>query len=385
MKFFVCWVFGPCNKTTKNGQFHVADAGSRQAFDIPSLDGIRAIAFGIVYLSHTRLNGIIPGGLGVTIFFFLSGYLITTLLRRESETTGGIDLWRFYLRRTFRILPPMYATIALTVLCVFCDLLHETISLHRLLPSLLFYTNYAKIAGVDPLPGLSALWSLAVEEHFYLLFPVAYVALLRVIPSRRHQALILLALWFVVLAWRCALVLWFKVSLEPVPYRVSLATDTRIDSILIGCILAIELNPMLDRSVWSGRTWGLLLAVGSLATFVGSILPSIPMRETIRYSIQGIGLLPCFYCAIRFPEWGCFRPLSWGWVRFIGVLSYSLYLVHGLLGHLLADWIRPVLAVEVCGFVASMALAWLFREAIEKPSMKLRDHLQARMIRPRAL
>ena len=78
---------------------------------IPGLDGIRAIAFLLVYVAHTGLGVLIPGGLGVTIFFFLSGYLITTLLRMESERTGTISISRFYLRRTLRIFPPMYVTL----------------------------------------------------------------------------------------------------------------------------------------------------------------------------------------------------------------------------------------------------------------------------------
>jgi len=80
---------------------------------IPSLDGIRAVSFMIVFLSHAGLERLVPGGFGVTVFFFLSGYLITTLLRMEAERTGSIDLRGFYLRRVFRIFPPFYLFLAL--------------------------------------------------------------------------------------------------------------------------------------------------------------------------------------------------------------------------------------------------------------------------------
>ena len=77
-------------------------------FYIPSLDGIRAIAFLIVFISHAGLGKIVPGGFGVTIFFFLSGYLITTQLRREHERSHKIDFKKFYMRRILRIWPPFY-------------------------------------------------------------------------------------------------------------------------------------------------------------------------------------------------------------------------------------------------------------------------------------
>lgn len=92
------------------------------AFHIPSLDGLRAVAILLVFVAHAGLDHIVPGGFGVTIFFFLSGYLITTLLRREFDRFGSIDLWQFYLRRVLRIWPAFYLVLlcgaALTLLHV---------------------------------------------------------------------------------------------------------------------------------------------------------------------------------------------------------------------------------------------------------------------------
>ena len=82
-------------------------------FYIPSLDGLRAVAFLLVFVAHSGLDNVVPGGFGVTVFFFLSGYLITTILRIEAQKTGTISLGKFYLRRAFRILPPLYVTLAL--------------------------------------------------------------------------------------------------------------------------------------------------------------------------------------------------------------------------------------------------------------------------------
>ena len=86
-------------------------------FHIPSLDGLRAVAICIVFLSHAGLSKIIPGGLGVTIFFFLSGYLITTLLRLEHIKTGKIDLKKFYIRRMLRIWPNFYLVLFFHFTC----------------------------------------------------------------------------------------------------------------------------------------------------------------------------------------------------------------------------------------------------------------------------
>src|SRR5258708_20144236 len=82
-----------------------ATVTKRAPFHIPSLDGLRAISFFIVFVSHAGIDAV-PGGFGVTVFFFLSGYLITTLMRLEAGKTGNVSLRSFYLRRAFRILPP---------------------------------------------------------------------------------------------------------------------------------------------------------------------------------------------------------------------------------------------------------------------------------------
>ena len=94
----------------------IADDPTRPDVTIPALDGFRALAIAIVLTSHIGLERIVPGKFGVTLFFFLSGYLITTLLRREVARTGRIDFRAFYRRRAVRILPPLYITFAFFLL-----------------------------------------------------------------------------------------------------------------------------------------------------------------------------------------------------------------------------------------------------------------------------
>jgi peptidoglycan/LPS O-acetylase OafA/YrhL len=89
---------------------------------IPSLDGIRAVSVLIVVLSHVGLGHVVPGGLGVTIFFFLSGYLITTLLLQEHARNGSIHVGRFYIRRFLRLAPPLMITLAVAYALVLSGL-----------------------------------------------------------------------------------------------------------------------------------------------------------------------------------------------------------------------------------------------------------------------
>src|SRR5580704_13015777 len=88
-------------------------AQPHQSFHIPSLDGLRAVAFFIVFSAHAGMAFVVPGGFGVTVFFFLSGFLITTLMRVEVERTARVNLKNFYLRRALRILPPFYLVLFL--------------------------------------------------------------------------------------------------------------------------------------------------------------------------------------------------------------------------------------------------------------------------------
>src|SRR5579863_3023713 len=91
-----------------------AERRQRPGFDIPSLDGIRAVSFLIVFAGHA-LPFHIPARFGVTVFFFLSGFLITTLMRREAERSGKVDFRAFYTRRALRILPPFYLVLAMAI------------------------------------------------------------------------------------------------------------------------------------------------------------------------------------------------------------------------------------------------------------------------------
>src|SRR5580700_9256594 len=179
---------------------------TNDALHLPSLDGIRALSFLVVFAAHAGLDRVIPGGFGVTVFFFLSGYLITTLLRMEHDAKGTVSLRQFYLRRALRILPPFYVVLALAARL---GLIAGGVRALALLAQALHLANYWIVRfGYDGQPrGTGVYWSLAVEEHFYLVFPCLYLVLRRLWPAPRTQAMAIYALCAGVLAWRCFLVL----------------------------------------------------------------------------------------------------------------------------------------------------------------------------------
>jgi peptidoglycan/LPS O-acetylase OafA/YrhL len=342
-------------------------------FHIPSLDGIRAVSFMLVYLSHAGLGHVIPGGLGVTIFFFLSGYLITTLLRLERDRTGKNSLRDFYLRRAFRIWPPFYAILAFAIALSLLGWLPMQLRASSVVAQLCHVTNYWFIfRDTEGFPsGTVVYWSLAVEEHFYLVFPCIFILLRRQFGARAGvQALVLGALCLAVLAWRCVLA-----AHGAVPDRTALATDTRIDSILFGCTLAVLGNPMLDTWRGSRALWlrGLLPA-GVLLMVVSLVVRAPWFRETLRYSLQGLALVPMFVAAIRYPDFGPMRLLNVPVMRFLGLLSYSLYLCHQVilfaLDHRVIPGHRPLVAVVT--FPLSVLFAWGVHRFIERPSARAR-------------
>ncbi len=356
-------------------------AAKRPPFEIPSLDGLRAVSFLMVFLAHAGFDRVIPGGFGVTVFFFLSGYLITTLLRMEADKRGRVSLKAFYLRRALRILPPFYLVLASAAVLTLVGVLPGRLLALPVAAQALHYTNYwIAWHGWDGIAsGTGVYWSLAVEEHFYLVFPAVYLVLRRARLTGRQQACVLWSACGVVLAWRCILVFAMHAPLD----RTYLCSDTRVDSILFGCALAVYKNPMLDvagppsaqdAALWLRRLLPLAL-LALLATFV---LRGNVFRETLRYSLQGIALAPLFVCAIRWPQTWIFRPLNLRPVRFIGTLTYSLYLLHFVvLSGLEAHTPLPRAGRAVVGLAVALALSWTMWVAIEKPCARLRKRLSA--------
>ena len=221
---------------------------------IPTLDGWRAVAVIAVVLYHGRFmffrgNSLAAklsarGDVGVDVFFAISGFLICGLLLKEHARDGSINLRRFYTRRFFRILPPYCAALVGIGLLAVLGAIH--LNHWELSSCLLFYRNY-KPLGMDDYGGFytAHFWSLAVEEHFYLIWPVL---LLTVKPKRAGRTAFLLAL--AIFSWRC-LEERFHLFADILPQaQANLLTrsDTRMDALLWGCLAAIYL-PEIGRVV----------------------------------------------------------------------------------------------------------------------------------------
>ncbi len=349
---------------------------------IPGLDGIRACAFLMVFLAHalrgSSIVRFVPATLGITIFFFLSGYLITTLLRGEADITGTVSLRDFYLRRALRILVPLYVVYALAA-AVAHFALHDSAGNSLGALSMIFqaYNYTGQLFGVAHVPdGMTVLWSLAIEEHFYLLFPLAYLLLRRYAPQRMVPALAIFCL--VELIWRFVLVLVLHAPND----WASFATDARLDSILWGCLLALRNNPLYhDRPILPRRHERLAFLCG-LLFFVLVALPQSPLyKDTLRYTLQALSLYVLFSYIVANPHDWTARWLEWPLLRYLGRISYVLYLAHffileALLHHLPAALATRVAVTAPLGLALSVLFAALVRATLELPLQRLRARLR---------
>ncbi|MGY1749243.1 acyltransferase family protein [Modestobacter sp. SYSU DS0511] len=355
------------------------DPSARAGHHIPSLDGLRAIAVMVVFIGHGHVvPERWPGHVGVTVFFFLSGFLITTLLRREQDQAGSVSLKKFYLRRALRILPPAYLCIA-TSLVLSSGIKASGVSFWGVAAELLNYTNYYIVfAGRDGLPPeTSNLWSLGVEEHYYLLFPVLLLLALRSRLSYRSIGWGLLGLAVAVMIWRLHLFLNGADF-----YRLYVATDTRVDSLLYGSAMALLWNPTVgDRPPWPrvfDRWIPRVVAPVAVAAFVASALsPSLFFRLTLADVVQCFCLIPIFWTLITRPMGLAGRALNKGWVAHLGVLSFSTYLFHRMVLAVVGDIIDVPIAADVVSLAVTLVGAEVVYLVVEKPCAKLRRRLEA--------
>ena len=332
---------------------------------------MRAVAFLCVFVAHAQPFKMLPGGFGVTVFFFLSGYLITSLLREEAQRTGRISLRDFYIRRVLRIFPPCYLTVILVSGLACAGVLYNQESYASLVSGFLYFSNYWNILGWGNLPaGLGILWSLAVEEHYYLLFPLLYAWFTRRSVNGKRQAVLLIALCLAALAWRC-----FRAEVMHSPWEsIYEGSDTRFDSILAGCVLAVVANPRFgDRVPWLSRRAGWCAAGGMALIAVCFAYRNAFFRQTLRYSLLGVGLFAVFHW-IALPErpW-VMRWLEWPILRHLGALSYSMYLIHHTLFHHFYHYYRPSLALASGILLLSAGYAQGMRIGVELPIRRWRE------------
>ncbi|GAC1420235.1 MAG: hypothetical protein NVSMB62_14020 [Acidobacteriaceae bacterium] len=340
---------------------------------IPSLDGLRAISILLVLLGHAAMSDGAPhllspfshvGNIGVRFFFVISGFLITTLLLKESGRTGTISLRQFYLRRTLRIFPAAYFFIA--VIAILASLHWIRLIPHEILYAATYTMNYHDYKAL----WLGQLWSLAVEEQFYLLWP----GLMLLAGARRAFR----GAWVVVfLVPILRAVMWF--GLHATDTSMTKHFEAVADALAIGCLLAAYFNylgasPRYQRLqshtvLFLGATFGLVVAGNAL------FLVNRGMFYVWGQTLANIGTVFVIDWSIRHAEHPLGRLLNWKPMVAIGVLSYSLYLWQNpfLLGSMGNVWTS---FPQNLAFAVAAAVFSYF--AIEKPFLRLKDRIEGR-------
>jgi peptidoglycan/LPS O-acetylase OafA/YrhL len=300
----------------------------------PGLDGLRALAVAGVVLYHAGVSWMPGGFLGVDVFFVLSGYLITSLLLAERRREGRVGFKAFWLRRARRLLP------AVLLVVFVCLLAASTIARDDLartrgdaLASLVYLTNWHLIAASHSYfnafgrPSLlQHLWSLAVEEQFYLFWPLILLGSLKLV-GRRYTVLLT-----VVLALSSTALMWGLYNPDQDPSRVYYGTDTRASTLLVGALLAFAWPLGGFRDEVSRRAARVLDGVGCLA-LAGVLAFFVRVQDYDPWLYRGGFLLIALCTAVLIavvvhPASALGRALGTRTLRWIGVRSYGIYLWH---------------------------------------------------------
>jgi peptidoglycan/LPS O-acetylase OafA/YrhL len=323
---------------------------------LPALDGLRAFAVIGVLCYHGGLDWAQGGFLGVDLFFVLSGFLITTLLLREREHTGGIALGPFWLRRARRLLPALLLLLVLVVTYALVFAAPEELRTIRgdALASLGYVANWRFIftdgsyfAQFQAPSPLRHVWSLAIEEQFYLLWPLIVVGVLKLTSMKRDGAIrwtadtpaapsanrslrVLTCVTGAMLAGSVALMaLMYEPGRDP--SRVYYGTDTRAQSLLVGALLAML---MLHRPVVNARAGRIALQIGSVVAAIGlaAMWTLVGDRADLLYTggflLEAV-LVAVVIAAVVQPRRGPLAVLlSIAWIRWVGRVSYGVYLYH---------------------------------------------------------
>ena len=345
---------------------------------VPELDGLRGIAIISVVIHHQLTPFSLPGGfLGVDLFFVLSGFLITGLLLAEFDKTKTISLRRFYMRRVLRLGPALFLYLLACILVAYHSQLIEISRQLKLIGfALIYLTNWRMAFGWDPsLDPTAIIWSLSIEEQFYLVWPLLFCGCLALKLRRQSIIIGLAAVILAIMAHRYSLL-----NAGADLTRLYYGTDTRADALLMGCLLA--LLPSAD-GVWTKR-WLNLAAILSAAALTYLIATaSFSDQFLYRGGYTAVALLAgiVIMVAANSPPWILAITLRWRPLRWFGKISYGLYLWHWLvvrstsfyyLGYW-EPWVRLALAIGIAS-----ASFYLF----ERPFNKLKSRFAIQPVEP---
>lgn len=332
---------------------------------------MRAFAVLVVVLAHAGLGHVVPGGSGVTIFFSISGFIITFLLLRERDKTGGFSAGGFYLRRAIKIAPPLVLIVVAPTLVYS---IWHSIDWGSFLAQVFFLYNWVSLGGeTGVLPGTGVVWSLSIEEQFYIAFALIWLLAVK----SQHWKLIVVAA--AVIGVACSTGIRLVMALDTsMADRIYYGTDTRVDGIAWGVLAAMAFHR------WQAQGMQRILAVRVLSSdwvlvgaFAGYLLSLVirddMFRDTFRYTLQSLatcavvlyGLIPGDGPARRF-----FYAISQHrLVALVGLSSYSIYLVHLVIIRMLRDELAIPQAAEVALFaVAGVGAGIAIYKLIEIPA-----------------
>jgi peptidoglycan/LPS O-acetylase OafA/YrhL len=332
---------------------------------MPALDGFRAIAAFSVVLAHGYGLTLFDG---VTAFFVLSGFLITTLLLRELDSTGAVSLRAFYARRTLRIFPAYYA-------CVLASFTIDRLAGNPWPAGLAasasaYVVNYFNAFNGHPSTSVAHLWSLGVEEQFYLLWPAVFLVLSRGGRTTLRAGLVALILGGI--AWRLVLYLSGWVD-QAYLYN---AFDARFDNLAVGCLLATVVSDPRAGAVVrrvAAFPWAPVVTFVMMYLLLEN-MPSIT-RHLVGFTLYSLLIAVLLVQLLHVSSSRLWRWLDSLPMRFLGTISYPIYLYHGW-GLGLGAWFTMLspfgqFVVGTCLTVVGATASYLI---VERPFLSLKKH-----------
>lgn len=338
---------------------------------IKEIDGLRALAVIMVLAYHLKMPFAKSGLLGVTVFFVISGYLITGILINEIEESGGVDLKNFWLRRIRRLLP---AVLSMAVVMIFVSAVVNRVVFTKgcndLLSAVFGYNNWWQIfrkvsyfenAGA-PSP-FTHCWSLAIETQFYLIYPI----LLILLSKARDRGKVFAAVT-AVLAMISVVLMGVLYSPDGDPSRVYYGTDTRAFSLLIGALAAIQKEYHIIKVKLRGKLWAVIGSI-SVLILIGMMMFISSYSSFLYYGGQAIvSVLAAFVVyAVTVSRSPLNIILGSGILKWIGDRSYSIYLWHYPIIVLMSGGKRAAWWIVILEVVLSVGLAELSYRFIETP------------------
>ncbi|VXB00489.1 acyltransferase family protein [Nocardioides sp. AX2bis] len=340
----------------------------------PELDGLRTFAVVVIVFFHARVAGASSSFIVLDLFFVLSGFLVTNVVLREMDTTGGLRLGLYYARRVRRLLPAAVVAIVVTsgVFLLVASQPERLALVRQAQAALLYLANWQFVAdGADYFAGdvrsspFLHYWSLSIEEQFYIVFPLLLLLWWKVAPRRPRVLLV----WFGVLiaASVASQLYWAQVD----PTRAYFGTDARLFQLLAGAVLAVALREFATPAAAGGVEWrraGRVLALAGLGGYLvlGSELVDMTVshRNLLATLLAG-ALVVGTYTA---PGSLVARGFALPWMTYLGKISYGIYLWHYPVLLVLARVldVRPVV-VAVLGLGLAVALASASYQLIETP------------------